>query len=267
LNGNRRKKIVFGTLTIVFSIILVMSLIYIIWYLITTNHGRQEYSKLQRQVVETSSVTLPTQESVGESKTASPAANAKINFKNLQKKNADIYAWIEISGTKINYPVLQNAKDDTYYLDHNIDGSVGYPACIYSQMANAKDFSDFNTVLYGHNMKDGTMFHDLHLFENEEFFATYKNIYIYLPDKTLTYTIFAAYTFDDRNIMRSYDFSNESVRDQYLEEIKSVKDLAAHYRDDVQVTSTSNILTLSTCIGSQPEKRYLVQGVLTDEKG
>ena len=65
-----------------------------------------------------------------------------------------------------NYPVVQGGDDDTYYLNHTIDGTEGYPGSIYTERINAKDFSDFNTVIYGHNMKDGSMFMGLHNFED-----------------------------------------------------------------------------------------------------
>ena len=69
-----------------------------------------------------------------------------VDFDKLQTEtNADIYAWIYIPDTNIDYPVLQHPTDDTRYLNYNIDGSKGYPGCIYTEKANAKDFSDFNT--------------------------------------------------------------------------------------------------------------------------
>ena len=69
----------------------------------------------------------------------------------------------------MNYPIVQSAYD-SYYLNHMIDGKEGYPGSIYTEKINAKTFSDFNTVIYGHDMKDGSMFKDLHKFEDATFF-------------------------------------------------------------------------------------------------
>ena len=70
-----------------------------------------------------------------------------VKFEELQAVNPDIYAWITVPGTVIDYPILQHASDNTYYLMHNIDGSYGYPGCIYTENMNSKDFTDNNTVI------------------------------------------------------------------------------------------------------------------------
>ena len=93
-----------------------------------------------------------------------------IDWEELKSENPDIYAWIYIPGTNVDYPILQHPDEKSYYLDHNIDGSEGYPGCIYTQNVNSKDWMDPNTVIYGHNMNDGSMFHDLHKFEDNAFF-------------------------------------------------------------------------------------------------
>ena len=81
--------------------------------------------------------------------------------------NPDVYAWIDVPGTEISYPVLQSAEDNSYYLEHTIEGEKTLPGAIYSENYNSKDFSDYNTILYGHNMRNGTMFAGpLHDFED-----------------------------------------------------------------------------------------------------
>ena len=116
-----------------------------------------------------------------------------VKFEELQAVNPDIYAWITVPGTVIDYPILQHASDNSYYLMHNIDGSYGYPGCIYTENMNSKDFTDNNTVIYGHNMKNGSMFAQLHKFEDPDFFNENREVLIYLPDEVLHYTIFAAH--------------------------------------------------------------------------
>lgn len=69
--------------------------------------------------------------------------------------NPDVYAWITVPGTEI--PILQQPSDNSYYFMHNMDGSYGYPGCIYTENLNSKDFTDNNTVIYGHNMKNDSM--------------------------------------------------------------------------------------------------------------
>ena len=99
-----------------------------------------------------------------------------LDWESMHGLNKDIYAWITIPNTQIDYPILQHETDDSYYLSHNMDGSKGYPGCIYTEKANYKDFLDFNTVIYGHNMKSGMMFRNLHDFEDRTFFDNNKYI-------------------------------------------------------------------------------------------
>jgi len=185
-----------------------------------------------------------------------------VDFEGLWKTNKDVYAWITIPGTEIDYPILQHETDNTYYLNYNIDGSYGYPGCIYTENMNSKDFTDNNTVIYGHNMKNGTMFAGLHKYEDKTFFEENQKILIYTPEEELNYTIFAAYIYDDRHLLYSFDFAQEDVYASYLEEIKNMRSMNALIREDVEVTSQDKIITLVTCIGNQPEKRLLVQAVL-----
>ena len=85
--------------------------------------------------------------------------------------------------------MLQSAEDNSYYLEHTIEGEKTLPGAIYSENYNSKDFSDYNTILYGHNMRNGTMFAGLHDFEDPEFVQQNRQIIIYLPDRRLTYQI------------------------------------------------------------------------------
>ena len=191
-------------------------------------------------------------------------AGCPVDFVGMWEINEDVYAWITIPGTVIDYPILQHATDNTYYLNYNIDGSYGYPGCIYTENMNSRDFTDNNTVIYGHNMKNGTMFAGLHKFENAEFFDENTKVFIYTPEREYEYTIFAAYIYDDRHLLYSFDFANEDVYATYLEDIQNMRSMNALIREDITVTAEDKIITLVTCIGNQPSKRLLVQAVLED---
>lgn len=196
--------------------------------------------------------------------TEDPAQN-QVDFEALQKINPDVYAWIQIPGTNIDYPILQSATEaDDYYLNTTIDGKTGYPGSIYTEKYNSTSFTDPVTVVYGHNMKEGTMFADLHKYTDKAFFDSNPYIYIYLPDKTLKYQIFAAVAFDDRYILGSYNFNDKNDFQKYLDELRSSID--GNVNQDVSVTQDSRILTLSTCIGEYPDQRWLVNGTLVDEE-
>lgn len=193
--------------------------------------------------------------------------NGEINFKKLQEINPELYAWIRIPNTMIDYPIAQSSTDDSFYLEHNMYGEWAFAGCIYTEKCNSKDFSDPNTVLYGHNMLNGSMFRHLHNFRDEQFFADNRYIYIYTPTHTLTYEIFSAYEYDDRHIMNSFDFTDKEVFAEYLEYAKNpVNAMMANTRRDVNVTADDKIITLSTCLGDIDTSRYLVQGVLISDE-
>ncbi|MCR5753527.1 MAG: class B sortase [Acetatifactor sp.] len=190
----------------------------------------------------------------------------EVDFDNLQETvNKDIYAWIYIPDSAIDYPVLQHATDTAYYLNYNLDGSKGYPGCIYTEYYNSKDFTDPLTVVYGHNMKNDTMFAGLHKFEDEEYFNNHPFIYMYTPEKLLVYEIFAACRHSNEHLLFGHDFSNASSMKLYIDDIMKTEGKTSHFRKDLEVTSDSHILTLSTCVPNQADYRYLVQGVLINE--
>ncbi|MBQ8184520.1 MAG: class B sortase [Lachnospiraceae bacterium] len=185
-----------------------------------------------------------------------------IDFDSLHETNEDIYAWIQIPGTKVDYPVLQHPTDDSYYLNRTVKRASGLPGSIYSESIHARDFSDPQTILYGHNMKNGTMFGSLHNYEKEENFQGYPYVYIYLPEKTLLYQIFAAVKFSDAYLPAYYDFEEEDCFTSFIEDVRESSGLI---NEELDVSFGDQILTMSTCISKDPTHRFLVVAVLVDE--
>lgn len=238
-----------------------------------------EYYKLQQSVNTASGVDNAADGQSAQDDTEKTTANStdisdtkelpdipqkNINWDELKSINEDIYAWIYVPGTDIDYPVLQHPTDDSYYLNHNLDGSKGRPGCIYTEKANSRDFTDYNTIIYGHNMRSGAMFRTLHNFEDSTVFDTDKYVYIYTQDKVFIYEIFAAYTSDASHILYKYTFDSAEHMQSYLDDaLKQAVD-NGYVRKDVNVTGESAIVTLSTCTSDSSE-RYLVQAVLINE--
>lgn len=190
-----------------------------------------------------------------------------LDWNALSEQNKDIYAWIYVPGTTVDYPILQHPTDNSYYLNYNMDGTKGFPGCIYTEDYNNKDFSDIHTVIYGHNLKDKTMFTSLHNFENKELFSKDHYIYIYTQDYVFVYRIFAAYEFSAIHLLDNYDYANEYVYADYLKQIYGTTDRVANVREDIKVTTEDKIVTLSTCTkDSDSSKRFLVTGVLMNPK-
>lgn len=185
-----------------------------------------------------------------------------IDFASLQARNPDVYAWITVPGTNIDYPILQSDGDNSYYLDHTMDGESSPEGSIFTEKYNSKDFEDPNTVIYGHNMKNGSMFQNLHNYQEREFFDNNRDVTIYTPDAIRHYKIFAAYFYDNRHILSSFDFSDPWVYKQYLDQIFSIRDMNSFIDTDTKIGVEDKIITMSTCYGTQHDVRYLVQAVL-----
>ncbi|NLG11270.1 MAG: class B sortase, partial [Coriobacteriaceae bacterium] len=191
-----------------------------------------------------------------------------VDFLALQQENPDIYAWIQVPGTNVNYPVVQHPTDDDYYLTHNRDNEVSPEGAIYSQLANNTDFRDPVTLLYGHNNVNEAMFSTLHYFGNADFFAANDTFYIYTQDHILTYRIISAYIYDDRHILKSFDFKKPNVVLDYFAFVAQPDSLLANARPDTKLTISDKIVQLSTCMSDplQANSRFLVNGVLIDDQ-
>lgn len=223
----------------------------------------KEYEKLKEEVVAESEPiiqTTPTEAPVVEEETKEPI-QIPIDFQTLKEKNPDVYAWIRIPGTDIDYPILQRVGDNSYYLDHTLEGKEKPEGAIFTEDYNSQDFSDANTVIYGHNMKNGSMFRQLHEYQDRKFMKEHPEVVIYQPDKILHYQIFAAYVYDNRHLLQSFDFEDREVYKNYLQSIQEKKDMGSSIDSSIELTGEDPIITLSTCNGND-EQRYLVQAVL-----
>lgn len=225
-------------------------------YIEEKNAGK-EYEKLQQEVVKEEPKPVEEPEPEPESTVEIP-----IDFAALQQQNPDVYAWIQVPGTEVDYPILQSSNDNTYYLNHTIDGEEKKEGAIFTENYNTKTFEDPNTVIYGHDMKNGSMFQSIHKYMDRSFFDNNRDIVIYMPDQILHYKIFAAYLTDNKHLLMNYNFWSKDEYQQYLNSIFSMRDINAFIDTSTEVTTEDKIITLSTCYAGISTQRYLVQAVL-----
>ena len=211
-------------------------------------HAGDEYDRIKKEAVAEDEADEP--------------LDIPIDFAKLQSENPEIYAWIRIPGSVIDYPIVQSETDNAYYLDHSAEKKENAAGAIFTEDYNSKTFEDPNTVIYGHGMTNGTMFNGLHQYMDRDYFDANREVIIYMPDKILHYKIFAAYLFDNRHLMQSIDFNNKEIYQAYLDMVFGIRDMKASIDTDMKVTADDKIITLSTCYGGMSDKRYLVQAVL-----
>lgn len=184
-----------------------------------------------------------------------------IDWEALKARNPDVKAWIQIPDTHVNYPVLQGETNDTY-IHSDIDKKELKAGSIFVASENQKPFEDINTVIYGHNMKNGSMFHDIKSYTEQEFANEHPYIYIYLPDGTVSrYQVFAAHIISAKSVLYNCNITNVQ---EFYQTIMKTNNISV----DFDQNSNQPVITLSTCTsgGSETNKRNVVHAILV-EKG
>ena len=191
----------------------------------------------------------------GEEKTL-PVLKNPIDFTQLLSVNSDIVGWLRIRALDISYPVVQG-KDNDYYLHRTFEKTDNFAGCLFVNSYNMGDFTDQNTIIYGHNMKNGSMFGKLKNFSDPEVFKKSRYFWIFTPDFIYQYRIFSASMVDKTGLTYQISFTDDEF-DQFISRAysNSVVD-----NQGVTVTKEDRIVTLSTCTGDD-STRFVVMGKL-----
>ena len=166
-----------------------------------------------------------------------------VDFNELLKKNPDTVGWIKVEGTKVNYPVVQSTDND-YYLSHAFNKTANQGGWIFADYrVNFKDFGK-NTIIYGHNMNNKTMFGSVPSMLNSNYLNNSGNNYIKIstPTCNTVWKVFSIYTIEPEVYYLKTNFKTEPY-DKFLNTLKS----RSIYNFGIDVTSDDKILTLSTC--------------------
>ena len=250
-NGKKKKQkraafdILSGTVLIVAVCVFVFSLYQLVMMLVPYYTGGKEYDEIQDLAVEADG----------------DGTGFSVDFGALLEINPDTIAWIRFDEPSIiNYPVVKSA-DNNEYLTKTFAENDNKLGAIFMDMRNNSDFSDRNTIIYGHHLNvSPDMFSRLHLYEDEEFCQEHPDFYIYTPDgKVRTYTVFSAGVVNASADNYDIEFASDEEFEQYIEICRE----SSNYQVDVEVDAQSQIVSLSTCTGDRRDERFLLQGVLT----
>jgi sortase B len=167
-----------------------------------------------------------------------------IDFSKLKEQNNETVAWIKVNNTNIEYPVVK-ADNNDFYLNHSFDKSKNSAGWIFADYRNKIDNTDKNIVIYGHNMRDDSMFGSLKNILNSDWYDNEENtnITLYTENEKCIYKVFSIYKIESEDYYIKTEFSNDNEFDQFVNTIKkrSIKEF------DIDVSNSDNILTLSTC--------------------
>jgi sortase B len=247
-------------LLVVAALVFLFSTYKVAAYLLDGFENKRTYAEIRNFYYE-EPVARPTIQDKPPEQTPQPliAVEKKVNakFTELIKMNKDIVGWIKIDDTKIDYPVVQG-KDNEFYLHHDINKKKNVAGSIFMDYRNKVGEYNRNIILYGHDMKNKTMFADLVAYEsrwNFENKATIEFDTVYGDGK---WVIFSAYTSDSSFDYIKTDFASDKEYQAFLD---TVKGKSLHH-SDVEVTAQDTILTLSTCSSAFEDARFVVHAKL-----
>lgn len=164
-------------------------------------------------------------------------SDKNINWCKLKSINADIIGWIEIEGTKVNYPILKDCNSNLYYLRHSYNKEYNINGSIFT--TNEKPFTDQETIIYGHNMQNGSMFSILEKYLDSDFFYSHQKFKIYTKNENYQATVFSVYTIGVDVESKNIEHLNYKDRIKYYQ--KESKNKVAN------IQLSNKIVKLSTC--------------------
>lgn len=184
----------------------------------------------------------------------------EVDFKSLREKNPDTVGWLYVGSCGISYPIVQG-EDNDYYMHHTFEGTANSSGAIIMDYRDDKYMKDWNTFIYGHNMKNGSMFGSLKkLLKDDTLYDQDPYIYVYLPGYIYRYKIFSYYK--DKPDSKMY-WTADTLQ-EYRQYIRDALSLSV--RDcNVETSEENNMVTLVTCSGSGEGKmRFFVHGEFID---
>lgn len=224
----KKSKILITLIQIVLIAVIIFSGIKIIEWIKSNKKNKDIMSEIKENVVINNEMDSNNEE-------------YKIDFAKLKQKNSDAIAWIKVNGTDIDFPVVKGT-DNSYYLTHNFDKEKNKAGWIFADYRNKFDGTDKNIIIYGHNMKNGSMFASLKDVIKEEWYNNENNKYIALitENENCKYQVFSVYQTETEEYYLQTNISNF---EEFVEKIKG----RSKKNFNVDIKETDSILTLSTC--------------------
>lgn len=182
-----------------------------------------------------------------------------VDLASLQEENEDVLGWICIPDSKINYPLLQWTDND-FYLKHTWKQTKNFAGSIFMECQNSPDFSDFNTIIYGHNMNNGDMFGGLRKYHGSKYLKEHPSVYILNEYGVFRYDIFAVQKAGVESVVYRMQIDSDQKKQEV---IRFAKDYST-IETDIYPTIDDRILTLSTCSGQGYKNRWVVMAVLNE---
>ena len=254
----KKKSDVLLTIALIAAIVVFCYAAFNLYHIYTEyKKGTDEYNQIEEMAV--------TERDADSAEVAGPSAQIKppieVDFDKLKSVNEDVVGWIYVDALPdISYPIVKG-KDNQTYLHQTYEKNYNFAGTIFVDYENSGDFSDCNTLVYGHNMKNGSMFGHLKKFrEDDKLYKQDKYFWILTPERNYRYEIISAYTTGVNSDTYTLFKGPGEEFEKYLETIKGYSEIQT---DDTDLTIKDKIVTLSTCTGNE-STRFVVQGKRVD---
>ena len=254
----KKKSDVLLTIALIAAIVVFCYAAFNLYHIYTEyKKGTDEYNQIEEMAV--------TERDADSAEVAGPNAQLKppieVDFDKLKSVNEDVVGWIYVDALPdISYPIVKG-KDNQTYLHQTYEKNYNFAGTIFVDYENSGDFSDCNTLVYGHNMKNGSMFGHLKKFrEDDKLYKQDKYFWILTPERNYRYEINSAYTTGVNSDTYTLFKGPGEEFEKYLETIKGYSEIQT---DDTDLTIKDKIVTLSTCTGNE-STRFVVQGKRVD---
>ena len=232
-------------LTFIFASVFVFSGYKIVSYLTE----QKEAVNLYKDYETNNSGSLP-------EKTKEP--DIEIDFNSLKKENADIVGWIYSPETVINYPVLQG-EDNNEYLYHLPNGKYNISGSIFADCRNSEFGLDSNYIIYGHHMKNDSMFGTIYEYRSEEYYKKHPVIYYLTPDKNYKLELYSGFVAKTDSSVFEINKTTSDM-DEYMKEIAK----KPRFKTNAEYASGDKIVTLSTCTNVSDNERFVLIGIIKE---
>ena len=263
-----------GFLLCLFGVIFVVSTGVTIWVLVSHYRAEKAIRELRIQarpsiVVDGTAASVgstpapkeqtaePTDPAAGEEAPKEAQRQCSMDFSELQKINGDIIGWLYAEGTKIDYPVL-HGEDNEYYLDHLYNKEYNSSGSLFADYRNHDDFSDQNTVVYGHHMANGTMFGSIELYRDQEFYEASPTMMLYTPAGDYLVELVSGTHESGYDEFVSFQFQSDEEFMEYVDAIRS----RSTFQSNVSVEPGDQLISLCTCAYVFDNARYMLVGKL-----
>lgn len=254
------KRKIYYALIIIFAIVFVVSSAGAGMTLYEYYQADKEYGDLQNRYIAKPSNKTETEDDV--SKTPKEAAPIIVDFDALLKENSDIIGWLFCENTPINYPVVQ-AKDNDYYLRRDLNGKYLRTGTLFADFRCSAVGTGQIHIIYGHNMKNSSMFGTLLNYGKQEYYAAHPVLYYLTPDNDYKIELFSGFTANANSNIYRTEIGETADFEAFLQELIA----KSTFTSNVSVGGNDKIIMLSTCSYEFNNARYVVFGKLTPLTG